>query len=72
MALRAKERIPWFSYYYELISNVTTITDRHKSLILLAFISEFSRNITKFLDFKEFLSSDRKLGHLSIRMSQLG
>ena len=72
MALRAKERIPWFSYYYELISNVTTITDRHKSLILLAFISEFSRNITKFLDFKEFLSSDRRLGHLSIRMCQLG
>ena len=72
MALRAKKRIPWFSYYYELISNVTTITDRHKSLILLAFISEFSRNITMFLDFKEFLSSDRRLGHLSIRMSQLG
>ena len=72
MVLHAKERIPWFSYYYELISNVSTITDRHKSLILLQFISDFSRNLTMFLDFKEFLCSDRRLGHLSIRMSQLG
>ena len=72
MALQAKERIPWFSYYYEFFSNISTITDRHKSLILLEFISEFASNITMFLDFKEFLSSYRRLGHLSIRMSQLG
>ena len=72
MALRAKERIPWFSHYYEFISNVSTITDRHKSLILLEFISEFARNITMFQDFKEFLSSDRRLEHLSIRMSRIG
>ena len=72
MALRAKERIPWFSYYYELISKVSTITDRHKSLILLEFISEIASNITMFHDFKEFLSNDRTFGHLSIRISQIG
>ena len=72
MALQAKERIPWFSYYYELISNVSVIPDRHKSLILLEFILGFTHNITKFLDFKEFLSSDKRLEHLSIRMSQIG
>ena len=72
MALRAKKRIPWFSYYYELISRISTIPDRHKSLILLEFISEFTSDITMFMDFKEFLSSDRRLGHLSIRMSQIG
>ena len=71
MALQAKERIPWFSFYYELISNVSEIPDRHKSLILLEFISEFAHDITKFLEFKEFLSSYKRLEHLSIRMSQI-
>ena len=72
MALQAKEKIQWFSYYYELISNISAFPDRHKSLILLEFISEFTRDITKFLDFNDFLSSDKRLEHLSIRMNQIG
>ena len=72
IAFKGKDVIPMFSDCYKQFSN-TSINDRHKSLILLHYFSQFAYyRITAFEGFNDILSSDRRLWHLSIRMSQLG
>ena len=72
LALKGQHVIPKFSECYRLFSN-TSINDRHKSLILLHYFSQFAyNNIKAFMGYNNVLSSDRRLWHLSIRMNQLG
>ena len=66
MAFELKERNLISSMQYQILSNLS-INDKHKSWLLIDFISEHSDSVDDLMD---IFSNDRRLWHLSIRLSQ--
>ena len=70
MAFKLKEMDQISSYEYDVLSGLS-ISDKHKSLVFLYFILPSLDTKIMYTKYKEMLSSDTRLWHLSIRMSQI-
>ena len=70
MGFKLKQMYQISSYEYDVLSAVS-ISDKHKSWIFLYFILLSLDTEVMYTKYKEFFSSDRRLWHLSIRMSQI-
>ena len=70
VAFKLKEMYVISYNLYAIFSNLI-ITDKHKCLLLCQHIFAHIDIISIYNDYKQFLSKDRRLWHLSLRMSQI-
>ena len=70
VAFKLKEMYVISYNLYAIFSNLR-ITDKHKCLLLCQHIFAYLDIKSMYIEYKQFWSNDRRLWHLSLRMSQI-